>query len=127
MKNTDVELNDGQNDEMTEIAQNIENHHKNVLNEVLDDVGKQSDSKTDILKKIWDMDLCDRRKFNKDQIKNVTGFRGNRWNIITFRLALSVYIRSTAAYNALKSFPMLSLPSISTQIHERKITRCRTV
>ena len=114
MKTTDVELNDSQSDEMTEIVQNIESNHKSAFQGVLNDIGSHSDEKKELLQNIWDMDLCDRKKFSEDQIKNVTGFRGNRWNMITFRLALSVYIRSTAAYNALKSFPLLSLPSIST-------------
>lgn len=40
-----------------------------------------------------------------------TGNQGNRWNLITYRLALAVYTRSPAAYAALKSFNILQLPS----------------
>ena len=40
-----------------------------------------------------------------------TGNRGNRWNLVTYRLALAVYTRSPAAYEALKSFNILQLPS----------------
>lgn len=114
MRKTDVELNDTQTDEMIELTQTIENHNKTALNEVLDDIGKHDENKREVLRRTWELDLCDRKKFTKDQIKNVTGFRGNRWNMITFRLALSVFIRSTSAYNALKSFPLLNLPSINT-------------
>ena len=114
MRKTDIELNDEQNDEMIELTQTIENHSKAALCEALDDIGRHDQNKGEVLRKTWELDMCDRRKFTRDQAKNVTGLRGNRWNIVTFRLALSVYIRSTSAYNALKSFPMLNLPSIST-------------
>lgn len=40
-----------------------------------------------------------------------TGSHSNRWNLITYRLALAVYVRSPAAYEALKSFGVLQLPS----------------
>ena len=39
-----------------------------------------------------------------------TGNRTNRWNLITYRLALAVHVRSPAAYEALKSFGVLQLP-----------------
>eukprot|EP00794_Sanderia_malayensis_P001108 gene1108-455_t len=40
-----------------------------------------------------------------------TQSNGNRWSMITYRMALAIYIRSPAAYNALKSFQILQLPS----------------
>ena len=40
----------------------------------------------------------------------VTGNCTNRWNLITYRLALAVYVRLLAAYEALKSFGVLQLP-----------------
>ena len=43
-------------------------------------------------------------------INAATGNRNNRWNLITYRLALAVYTRSPAAYEALKSFNILQLP-----------------
>ena len=43
-----------------------------------------------------------------------TGKRSNRWSAVTIRLALAVYCRSPAAYDALKSFGILQLPSRST-------------
>ena len=52
--------------------------------------------------------MKDRKDFTEDQQKNTTGARGNRWNMITIRSALSVYIRSTAAYKALRNFNILN-------------------
>lgn len=37
--------------------------------------------------------------------------RGNKWSTITYRMALAVYCRSPAAYQALSSFNVLKLPS----------------
>ena len=105
MKTTDAELNDFLGDEITEIVQNIESNHKSACQGVLNDIGSHSDEKKELFQNIWDMDLCDRKKFSEDQIKNVTRFRGNRWNITTF--GLSVYTRSTAAYNDIMSIPAI--------------------
>ena len=52
--------------------------------------------------------------FGKTKKNNITGSRGNKWSTITFRMALAVYIRSPAAYRALKGFHILQLPCIST-------------
>ena len=49
----------------------------------------------------------------KDQIKN-TGDTGNRFSTVTFRAAQALFSRSPAAYKALKSFDILTLPSVST-------------
>ena len=54
-----------------------------------------------------------RTDFLKDQSKNY-GNTGNRFSVITYRVALSVFSRSPAAYEALKSFNILTLPSVST-------------
>ena len=40
-----------------------------------------------------------------------TGNRRNSWSMVTIRLALAVYTRSPAAYDALKSFGLVQLPS----------------
>lgn len=42
-----------------------------------------------------------------------TGKSGNRWSAITYRIALAVFTRSPAAYDALKSYGVLQLPSLS--------------
>lgn len=44
----------------------------------------------------------------------VTGSRGNHWSLVTIRLALAVYTRSPSAYNALKNFGLIQLPSQAT-------------
>lgn len=43
-----------------------------------------------------------------------TGKHNNRWNLITYRMALAVYCRSPAAYDALKTFSILQLPCKSS-------------
>lgn len=43
-----------------------------------------------------------------------TGKTGNRWSMVTIRVALAIFVRSPAAYKALKSFKLLQLPSRST-------------
>ena len=43
-----------------------------------------------------------------------TGTRGNRWSLVTIRMALAVFVRSPAAYEALKGFGLMQLPSRST-------------
>ena len=43
-----------------------------------------------------------------------TGNRRNRWSMVTIRLALAVYTRSPAAYDALKSFGLVQLLSRAT-------------
>ena len=68
----------------------------------------------DIIKKIWENDVKQNRTdFLKDQSKNY-GNTGNRFNVITYQVALSVFSRSPAAYEALRSFNILTLPSVST-------------
>ena len=47
-------------------------------------------------------------------IFTATGKTGNRWSMITIRVALAIFLRSPAAYEALKSFKLLQLPSRST-------------
>ena len=42
------------------------------------------------------------------------GCHGNRWSMATFRVALSIYNRSPAAYEAFKSWEIFNLPSRST-------------
>ena len=55
-----------------------------------------------------------RRDFNKDQQQNVASDSGSRYSVITYRVAVAVFSRSPAAYEALKSFNILKLPSVST-------------
>uniref|UniRef100_A0A1X7VBN4 Uncharacterized protein n=1 Tax=Amphimedon queenslandica TaxID=400682 RepID=A0A1X7VBN4_AMPQE len=39
-----------------------------------------------------------------------SGSRGNKWSMVTIRMALAVCVRSPAAYEALKSVGVLQLP-----------------
>ena len=39
---------------------------------------------------------------------------GNRWSTITYRMALAVFCRSPAAYEALAGFDILQLPSVDS-------------
>eukprot|EP00794_Sanderia_malayensis_P002613 gene2613-3026_t len=67
----------------------------------------------DVVREKWLKDTEDRQTFYRDQFSNQgkTQSNGNRWSMITYRMALAIYIRSPAAYNALKSFQILQLPS----------------
>ena len=47
-----------------------------------------------------------------DRKKNKVCNSGNRWSAITYRLALAVYYRCSAAYRALCQFDILKLPSV---------------
>lgn len=81
MKGTDVDLNDEQNKEMSKVTAVIQKDHDSELNRFIDEASGQNEKKK-------------REMFEKDQTKNVTGSRGNKWNTITYRIALAVYIRS---------------------------------
>lgn len=39
---------------------------------------------------------------------------GNRWSTITYRMALAVFCRSPAAYEALAGFDILQLPPVDS-------------
>ena len=42
------------------------------------------------------------------------GRTGNSWSAITYRIALAIFTRSPAAYEALKSYQILKLPSVAS-------------
>lgn len=68
-----------------------------------------------VLRNAWNTDLRkQQRQFMNDQTTNSSGNKSNKWSMITIRIALAVFTRSPAAYNALKSFKILQLPSRST-------------
>lgn len=60
----------------------------------------------------WSNDVSGRDTFFADQQRNRSGEKGNRWSMVTYRLALAVFTRSPAAYESLKSFNILQLPSV---------------
>lgn len=45
------------------------------------------------------------------------GRTGNRWSAITYRIALAIFTRSPSAYEALKSYQILKLPSVASLKH----------
>ena len=64
--------------------------------------------------KNWETDIKENKMaFMKDQAKN-TGDTGNRFSTITYRVAFALFSRNPAANEALKSFDILKLPSVST-------------
>ena len=72
-------------------------------------------SQNAILRQIWEYDKSESTKrFSQDKKKNETGKSGNRFSVITLRIALAIFSRSKVAYEALKPFEILSLPSVST-------------
>lgn len=59
----------------------------------------------------------------KGEIDNVilvgNGRNNNRWSTITYQMALAVFCRSPAAYEALSGFSILKLPSQESLKHLR--------
>ena len=111
MKESDVELNGEQSEEMSKVGKIIEKDHAEDLEEILSEAAEYNESKKTSLSQIWNLDMQNRSEFADDQKKNTTGHRGNRWSLITYRMALAVYIRSPSAYKSLSSFKILNLPS----------------
>ena len=106
MCNLDAE----QSSEMNAIVQKISGDFSSDLSQLFGE-----HNKGDILKKIWENDILQNKKeFYKDQEKNTNAQTGSRYSIITYRVALAVFSRSHAAYEALKTFNILNLPSVST-------------
>ena len=69
---------------------------------------------SDFLQEMWKKDLAEgKTQFSSDQLRNETGNSGNRFSVITYRIALAIFSHSKAAYEALKSFNSLPLPSVS--------------
>ncbi|XP_015779661.1 PREDICTED: uncharacterized protein LOC107357534 [Acropora digitifera] len=110
---TKVELPDAQSKELCKLIGAIENSAvgrkeleciEKEGNQYLDKDGISSGT---ILTDVW---RKDRESFFKDQMKNETGKRGNRWSIATIRMALAVYSRCPSAYEALCNLNILQLP-----------------
>ena len=103
-------LNEDQSSQMNDIMSKIGDN----FSAELDTLFKEN-SQGDILRKIWEHDKNNSKQiFNKDQKKNKPGKSGNRFSVITLRIALAIFSRSKAAYEALKSLEMISLPSVSS-------------
>lgn len=94
---------------MRDIVNTIGSQFGEELNKLFSE-NKQGDT----IRKIWENDIKENKiAFMKDQAKN-TGDTGNRFSTATYRVALAIFSRSPAAYEALKSFDILTLPSVST-------------
>ena len=115
LEKTNVTLEEAQNAEMLDIVQTINEKYQSELEKIWFEADGKSGTETkELMKEIWNKDTTDRQDFYHDQMKNITGKKGNKWSTITYRIALAVYSRSPAAYEALKSFKILQLPSISS-------------
>jgi hypothetical protein len=118
LKEHEMDLSDNQSEELTAIVQTINDNYENDLQEVINQNSPDSEFR-DVLVKSWETDSKrqhskDSTNFFNDQVKNKTGSRSNRWSIITYRMAPAVYTRSHAAYEALRSFHILNLPSVNS-------------
>ena len=119
-------LDNEQNEEMQKISQIINENYKKELENFWQEAEQIGGNNTkDVLQEIWNLDTIDREHFFKDQEKNITGKSSNYWSTVTYRVALAVYSRSPSAYEALRSFKILQLPSASslksfrgTRLHE---------
>ena len=101
-------LSQKQSHELASACRTIADSQPDVVTEVI----ATAPSDHAAIRSAWEADLAKARaEFASDQEKNETGRNSNCWSIITYRVALAVYTRSPAAYEALKSFGILQLPS----------------
>ncbi|XP_065177028.1 uncharacterized protein LOC135806730 [Sycon ciliatum] len=85
--------------------------------ELFEEVVSEAGSNSHVLREAWEQDNQNHTEFMQDQEQNVDGSHGNRWSMITYRMAVAVYTRSSSAYQALKSFDILKLPSVRSLQH----------
>ena len=112
-----VKLNDEQHKEMIDVVRILNDKYRNDIQSAIESARTTSAETEKVLQDIWDRDTKDREDFFKDQTKNKTGYRGNNWSTITYRMALAVYTKSPAAYESLKCFKILQLPSAKSLSH----------
>ncbi len=97
-----IQLSDSQCDQMASATALISEKFPTELSEVFCEAGEGGD----------DFEDCCRKEWFLDQERNKSGSTQNRWSIISYRVALAVFARSTAAYEALSQFPIMTLPSV---------------
>ncbi|CAH3152710.1 unnamed protein product [Porites evermanni] len=97
------------------------------LQNELDQIFEEAKGSGDLLKRIWQQDLDERKAFWKDQNRNGKGRTRNRWSAITYRIALAISTRSPAAYEALISYQILKLPSVASLKHFTSANKQPTV
>jgi hypothetical protein len=115
VKEQQVDLNEEQNEEMRIIISQINQNHKHDLEEVIEDLNDKDHNNSARASWLEDSNKQHSKDITNvftDQANNETGKTNNRWSIITYRMALAVYSRSRAAYEALKCFNILNLPSV---------------
>ena len=124
-----VQLEENQSREMADIVTILNEKYADDVQAVIDAGADTSPETHRVLQEVWDQDTKDRTQFFTDQIKNKTGSHGNMWSSITYRVALAVYTKSPAAYESLKGFKILQLPSTKSlqdiagsKLHEPGIT-----
>ena len=108
-----LDLSDNQSTELSAACQEISASYQDDLQDVFVDAGDEGQ----VLRTAWDSDVHARAQFTSDQDRNTSGSKGNRWSMLTYRVALAVFTRSPAAYEALKSFGILQLPSVRSLKH----------
>eukprot|EP00117_Sycon_ciliatum_P049175 scpid67563/ scgid34906/ len=106
-------LSDSQSSEMSKACTIISDKFGKELSEAIN----LNPEHSDLIHDAWKEDVAVIDAVKKDQSKNKTGLRGNRWSMVTYRLALAVKCRSTAAYKALKDLGVLQLPSLRSLNH----------
>ena len=127
-------LDDEQSDELAAIVQIIDADPsiRAELDQLFLEADEHAEGHGTSLQEMWEADAAaenfmnDQQRYSKtdeydcmhgNKINGyfiATGSHNNRWNMITYRMALAVYSRSPAAYEALKSFKILQLPCKSS-------------
>ncbi len=114
LEKTKMILHEEQSKDMVDITRIINEKYQCELETILKEANKTSPETSDIIAESWKQDTLDRKNFFRDQARNMTGNKGNTWSTVTYRVALAIMSRSKSAYEALKSFKILQLPSVST-------------
>lgn len=110
----DCDLKEKQHTELLALVSDIQSKSSESIQELIREGDRILGKENNLLRDAWRQDVIERLQYEKDQSKAVSGRTGNRWNQITIRMALAVYTRSPAAYEALRDFKLLQLPSVRT-------------
>ena len=108
-----ITLSEKQSGELSQACKTIEHDFPHELQTVMTGNEGQDESR-EALQDAWE---SDKAAWTHDQARNENGSHGNRWSMLTYRVALAVFTRSTAAYEALQGFGILNLPSVRSLKH----------
>jgi hypothetical protein len=112
-EHTLIPLNEEQSEELCGVGETIETDGASELQLLFKEGEEHGVGQK--LREVWQSDKqSDQVQFKNDQKQNRTGKKCNKWSYITIQMALAIFTRSPAAYEALKSFNILQLPSRST-------------